>query len=374
MNNHDSRRVWPRSLKLLWLCSAILLLTARPDQACTVAAFSEQGQLFFAANYDFAYEQGLLFVNPRGLQKSNLRDVESDRIDWQARYGSVTLNQFGRELPTGGMNEAGLAIELLWQDDAVYPPPAERGNLNELQWIQYQLDLSATVSDAIAAARRVGIRRVVLPVHYFLCDRSAACAIIEFVDGRMTVFSGAALPRRALANTSYAVSLAYAERAESRGELPDDIYDHRQRFAIAFHQSQGNAQLAPLDRAYATLRAVSAQPRWRDLLAWIFHGTAPGFTQWSIVYQPQAGRISLRTRSNAQLRWIDLSQLQFACRAGARTIDINSGAGDLRPLLHPAGAEQNAALIRQSYAPIADQFPPEVQQALAAYPESFRCP
>jgi choloylglycine hydrolase len=29
-------------------------------------------------------------------------------ISWISKYGSITFNQYGREFPTGGMNEKGL--------------------------------------------------------------------------------------------------------------------------------------------------------------------------------------------------------------------------------------------------------------------------
>ena len=67
---------------------------------------------------------------------------------WTSRFGSLTFNQYGREFPSGGINEKGLVVELMWLDDTRYPAPDGRGELPTLQWIQYQLDTAANVDDA----------------------------------------------------------------------------------------------------------------------------------------------------------------------------------------------------------------------------------
>ena len=74
---------------------------------------------------------------------------------WVSRYGSVTFNQYGREFPNGGMNEAGLVVELMWLDDTTYPATDGRPALDCLEWIQYQLDTAATLSDHRLRLRRV---------------------------------------------------------------------------------------------------------------------------------------------------------------------------------------------------------------------------
>ena len=41
------------------------------------------------------------------------RKAKGTPASWVSKYGSVTFNQYGRELPTGGMNEAGLVVETI---------------------------------------------------------------------------------------------------------------------------------------------------------------------------------------------------------------------------------------------------------------------
>jgi hypothetical protein len=44
------------------------------------------------------------------------------------------------ENSSGGINEAGLAVELMWLDDAEYPADPRIPSFGTLEWIQYQLD------------------------------------------------------------------------------------------------------------------------------------------------------------------------------------------------------------------------------------------
>ena len=96
---------------------------------------------------------------------------------WISRYGSISFNQNGREFPYGGMNQAGLVIEQMMHEneDAKYPALDDRFGLAELQWIQYQLDVSASVADVIASDRTVRISFTsVAPLHFLAADAGGA--------------------------------------------------------------------------------------------------------------------------------------------------------------------------------------------------------
>ena len=59
---------------------------------------------------------GLIFLNKRGVFKTGRtwselitkEQTNPSSLCWISRYGSVTFNVFGMDLPDGGMNEAGL--------------------------------------------------------------------------------------------------------------------------------------------------------------------------------------------------------------------------------------------------------------------------
>ena len=73
------------------------------------------------------------------------------------------------------MNEAGLAVELMWLQGSIHPSPDQRPAVGVLEWIQYQLDRSATVADVLASDSAVRIAGRT-PLHYLVADRSGRAA------------------------------------------------------------------------------------------------------------------------------------------------------------------------------------------------------
>src|SRR5262245_16558992 len=84
--------------------------------ACTTFCLRGGDRIVFGKNYDWTIEDGLLMVNKRGVRRASGLGAASLPARWTSRYGSVTFNQYGRDAPSGGMNEAGLVIELMWVD------------------------------------------------------------------------------------------------------------------------------------------------------------------------------------------------------------------------------------------------------------------
>src|SRR5678815_1447789 len=111
---------------------------------CTTFCLTAGDQQIFGRNYDFEIGNGLVLTNRRGAEKVGHEDP---RARWVSRYGSLTFNQFGRDFPMGGMNEAGLVVELMWLDGTRYPQPDERPALGVLEWIEFQLDTARSVDE-----------------------------------------------------------------------------------------------------------------------------------------------------------------------------------------------------------------------------------
>src|ERR1700746_1722576 len=75
---------------------------------CTTFVLQGDGRIYFGRNLDWHWENGLVFVNQRNIGKMAVVTPGHAPAKWISKYGSVTFNQFGMELPMGGMNEAGL--------------------------------------------------------------------------------------------------------------------------------------------------------------------------------------------------------------------------------------------------------------------------
>ena len=175
---------------VLFLFGYFLFICLSPDEAstCTTFVLGEKDNQVFGRNYDWDVEDGLVMVNKRGvLKRGYFRDEEKGTpAAWTSKYGSVTFNQYGRELPTGGMNEAGLVVETMALSEARYPRPDKRPYLGSaLQLRQFLLDNFALVNEVIAcdAMIRISPRRTVLGVHVLISDRMGNCASIEFLYG-----------------------------------------------------------------------------------------------------------------------------------------------------------------------------------------------
>src|SRR5437588_12500069 len=115
----------------------VLCLAVGEALACTTFCLRSPGEVLFGRNYDFTIGDALIFVNKRGLSKTATDGDSRNPAKWVAKYGSVTFNQFGRENPTGGMNEMGLVVEQMWLDETEYPNDDARTTLGTQERKEY---------------------------------------------------------------------------------------------------------------------------------------------------------------------------------------------------------------------------------------------
>lgn len=198
--------------------------------ACTTFVLEGGGRIYFGRSMDWFSEDALVIINPRDVRKTAFVTPGNTPAQWTSRYGSVTFNVVGLEVPAGGMNEAGLVVENMWLKQMRYPEADSRPALSSLEWIQYQLDNCGTVAEVLTVAEQVRIDPSALPptVHYLVCDASGDCATIEFLGGKMVCHHGDKLPWRALANDPYDDSAAFLKaHPEPEGE--------KQSIKAAFH-------------------------------------------------------------------------------------------------------------------------------------------
>lgn len=308
--------------------AALFLIAWQPiADACTTFCVRAGDRVLFGRNYDFEIGDGHLMVNAAGLDKKG--GLEGGPA-WRARYGSVTFNQFGRGFPMGGINEAGVVVELMWLNDAEYPAADARPPLGVLEWIQYQLDTAGSAADVIASDARVRIQGQI-PLHYLVSDASGAAATIEFLRGALVARTGDTLPSAVLANETYASSLAFA--GARAGQRPGGSGSHERfaRVATALPVIAG-AGAAAVERAFATLADVAQRN-----------------TRWSIVYDQTARTIHWRTNEHEPARFLRMSSVDFSCAAAPLSLDVHAPiAGDARARMTPLTLDANHALIEGS--------------------------
>jgi len=341
---------------------SVLLVLTTPSYPCTTLGFVAGSEVLVGKNYDWDIGDGMVVVNKRGVVKQAL--VGTNPARWTSRFGSVTFDQYGREFPSGGMNEAGLVVELMWLEATRYPTDPTVPGVGSLEWIQYQLDTAGSVAELAESARRLRIASDA-KLHYLACDASGACAVVEYLAGRAAVSIGAGLPLRALTNDTYADSLAYARRMAGlggsqpipAGEGSLERFARGAALARAFVPTSAAADVA---FAFGVMGAVRQR----------------GYTQWTIVYDLVRRELAFTTLGDPQPRWVELSTFDFDCGSPVLVADIQDGAGgDASARFRPYTPETNHALVARSFAttPFLQGTPPEVVDAVAAHPESMTC-
>ena len=334
-----------------------LSLIATSAYPCSTFCLVRGDDVLFGRNYDFEIGDGLVLTNQRGVRKTS----SAGTLSWVSRYGSVTFNQWGREFPMDGMNEAGLVIALMWLEGTVYPRD-ERPVLRVLEWIQYQLDNYGSVSEVLEHAEETRIGGGT-PLHYLIADSSGAAATIEYLEGRLVVHTGSSLPTPNLANDSYEDSVGFLRNfagfGGSRG-VPSG-FSSLERFARTAILLKRVDDVRPaVDQAFDILSSV-AQPGW---------------TRWSIVYDAARREISWVTQLSHQRKTLQLDQLDFSCASTARMLDVHSQlSGDITDLMEDYSAAANRQMVLHSYAvtSFTRNQPQSWAESDAAHAESFRC-
>lgn len=269
-----------------------------PAHPCSAFAIPGADEVLLAKNFDWHFGTGYLVKNPVGVSRRALPLWGGEPAAWTASFGSLTFTQFGAGLPYGGINQRGLAIEMLWLDETVYPGAAER-TIGELEWIQYQLDTRGTVAEVIANLSEFSIRPLGGKIHYILADESGDRALIEFLDGEARVHRGEAGPLICTNDTRTLSELA----ARALGTGPLEGTSSRVRYAKLRRDLDGLAAPPHVERAFGALESVSESgARYR--------------TQWATVYELRKRRVHISPDKSSRRFVVDAAALDFAPGSG----------------------------------------------------------
>jgi penicillin V acylase-like amidase (Ntn superfamily) len=336
---------------------ALLIIYANFSFACSTFLLKNNNQLVFGKNYDWITGNGMVVINNRGLQKTSFTAPDEKPISWSSKWGSITFNQFSKEFPNGGMNEKGLVIELMWQPGTTYPAKDNRAALNELQWIQYQLDNHQTVDDVIINDKNVRIsNNNFAPLHYFIADAKGNAATIEFIEGKIVVHQGKDLEHPVLTNTIYKDAL---QQYKSNKETTDNSV---QRFTTACNMVQQFQKMPHnkngVDYAFDILNEVSQGD----------------YTKWSIVYD--IANMQMHFKTNNKLRNILFNQINFACNNNTLYFNLkDSKAGMIAKSFNTLSFLENKNLLFQSVKESGNRInvPELALNSAAAYYNQARC-
>jgi hypothetical protein len=176
-------------------------------------------------------------------------------------------------LPFDGMNERGLFVGLAADESATLTPDPAKPTVGSVRIMRLVLDGAATVDEAVDVFARHNVDfDGGPPLHYLLADPSGASAVVEYVDGRMSVVRDT----RVLTNVRLT-------------GVPEDRRRADDRYGTA---------AAALDRG--ALDWQGAMDVLRDV--------AQGHTRWSAVYEPATGTV----RVVAGQRWSTVHTFRLA--------------------------------------------------------------
>lgn len=355
-----------RLLLTLAACACLLGRTAAPARACTTFALRHGARVVYGNNYDWSNGHGLVLVNKRGVSKAALPTPgEPDAPRWVSKYGSTTFNQYGRELPASGMNEAGLVVMLMWLDETTYPAADGRGAVNPLEWIQYQLDNFGSVAEVVRHAPSLRVSSSIAKVHYFVGDREGAAAAVEFLGGRLVVHAGPRMPVAALTNDTYERSLLSLKKYAGFGGARPLLAGagSLERFARA----------AAFAKRYRTADDAGVVADAFGLLSGVAQGD---YTKWGIVYDPREPGVYFRTLKSPGVKRLDVCALDFRCTTAVKVFDMNEPAeGDVLGRLLDYDPARNESLVRASFggAALLKGVPESYLRLISQLPQAQTC-
>lgn len=298
-------------MTLAKLLTIFLFLTGTVQNAFSCSSFVlKNGKtILLGKNFDWTYDQGYLVKNLQNTSKVAYYTHNGRPISWTSKYGSITFNQNGKDMPYGGMNEGGLVVEMLWLEDTRYNISEDKSYLNELEWIQYQLDNFQTVDEVVSNVGKLKIYPIKGKIHYILVDSYGKSVIIEYLGGKVKVYEKEANTCQAITNKSVAYSEKYIDNIVN---IPNTNTSEIYRY----HKLE--QQIAKLQNP-SEISEKTAIQMLNDVSI-----PKGGFkTVWSIVYNIENKSISFFSHSHKKVKQINLNNIDFGHNAGYFDINQN---------------------------------------------------
>lgn len=314
------------------VCTFGAAANAETEQ-CSSVALRDGDTVIFGANLDHVtVSAGLVFVHPRGLEKTSWwAGTTGDFARWTSRYASVTFNLVGYPFAWAGMNDQGLTLSTMSLGATQVPAPDERPPLDSGEWMQYLLDTCQTVEDVIASDARV---RIFTVDHYLVADRFGGVAVIEFLDGDMVVHDGDDLPTTVLTNSPYAESATAWLTFRDLGRYTW-LGGSLARFCLAADRIaayQPTRREAAIAYVFDTLDVIRGQD------------FSEHTSQWNLVFDTSALRAYFRTFDHREIKNVDLNAFNLRCENPVQMLDIQEPTpGDVGPFFFDFSYDLNFA-------------------------------
>jgi len=311
---------------------------ALSQAGCSTFVLRDAETFLIGHNLDESFDvPGMVIFNQRDIHKSSRSLVEwvtgrappTPRVTWVSKYGSLSFNAFGRDLPDGGINEAGLYVQEMTLVGTQFPDFPDRPHMFMVIWMQYLLDTCATVAQALETLETVALDGWTW--HFYLCDRSGNTAIVEFPEGQSHIYTGNAVPVPVLCNARYPNELENLERYRGfGGEEAIDLGNREiERFVHAAQMIQGHNLADPVDYAFDILKNL-----------------VRGGTQWSYVIDMVNGHVYFHTAAAQKRKHFSLTAFDYGSENPSKVLDIHADLeGDVTAHFRDYTRALNQALV-----------------------------
>lgn len=316
------------------LIFSILLIFENQSSACTAFCLKTGKEIFLAKNLDWEIENGYVFLNERGLNKSilNTDPFNKSTFQWQSKYRSITFNQFGKEFPLGGMNEQGLAIEELNMSPVKLIRDSSKQMINEFQLVQYLLDNCKSVDQTINCLKNFQCEPLFQTLHYIIADKTGNIIVVEFNGSKFDIYYCSKTGLPVLSNNNYNESLNYLSNFHGfGGNLPVKIRQgSNERFVTVANFLKLYYNQPPIDYSFQILDTVKQ-----------------GDTRWSMIYDIRNLRVYFKFHRCETVKVFDFNSLtgmETISGLGGNLSDCNLTDNDG---LNAVYAEENTKLISE---------------------------
>jgi penicillin V acylase-like amidase (Ntn superfamily) len=314
---------------------AVLLAAASvapAADACTRAVYEgPNGRILTGRTMDWRDDiQSNLWILPRGVARDGAAGPTS--LKWTSRYGSVVAT--GYDIATAdGLNEAGLMVNGQWMTLSKYPQADGKTPTIAISvFAQLLLDQFGTVADAVTWLR--GNPLLVLTgevpgqpgrlatMHFSLSDASGDNAVIEWLDGRMTIHHDRAYRvmtnepsfRDQQAITAYWREVGGVQFLPGTNRAADRFA--RASFFLDAVTKSDDPRLAAA-ATFSVMRNVSVP-------IGISTPDRPNIssTRWRVVADHKDRIYYFESTASPNVFWVDLRKIDFAHSVGVRKLDL----------------------------------------------------
>ena len=186
----------PKSLFRFLLFPAIAALSLNPIHACSRVVYQgPKGTIITARSMDWNEDmKSNLWIFPAGMERSG--EAGPNSFKWTSKFGSVIATAYDCS-SSDGMNEKGLAANLLWLAESEYETwNQKKAGLSIAAWVQYVLDSYATVGEAVLGLSKQEFvvvtgetpgRNSLATLHLAISDPTGDNAIFEYIGGKLVI-------------------------------------------------------------------------------------------------------------------------------------------------------------------------------------------